>query len=412
MGSVRVRLTAAWRRGLFLLIGGLVAIPYAGILLWALTLLFSPMPGEGRGAALARAGLVLIAAILVVPAFLTITRTLERTAANQLLDLDVPDLWHPPRPADRLRGAVFFAGHLVSGGLVVLLLAFVLPTAVAFAVDAVSGSRVIASVLPWLDPGLGAVLTIAALLAGTGLVLVAGALLPWYARMLLGPSADEQLSIARAEAAELGRRNEIARELHDTIGHALTLTTIQAAAARRMLERDPEGVREALAQIERAGRAAANDLDRALGVLRAPAAPRLVADRAQAIAVAAPQRTLEQLGLLLAETRAAGLDVSASVDGDARSLPAGISAQLYRIAQEALTNALRYASSPTADLSLAIGRDRVTLDVVNPAPPEESSGGRGVSGMRERVALLGGRCRIGRRDGDWVVSVTIHREGL
>ncbi|WP_448005431.1 sensor histidine kinase [Agromyces bauzanensis] len=414
MSSRRVsagrRLRTLWRRTLFLLIGGLVAIPYALLVGWAVTLVIDPRLTEPAPAALARGGTVLVLVLLAAPAFLDVTRTLERTAANQLLDLDVPEPGHRASLADRLRAALFFAGHLVSGALIVFVIGFAVPLAITFAVDAATGSeegaRLAAVALPWLGNEAAVVFTIVTTVAALLLTVASGILLPWYARTLLGPSTEEQLAAANLAAADLARRNELARELHDTIGHALTLTTVQAAAAARLMDRDPAAARRAIAEVERAGRTAVADLDYALGVLRTPPDERAGASLAM-------QRPIEAL---VDEARSAGLDVAYTVQGDPAALPASMRGALYRVAQEALTNALRHAGEPRVAVSLAVGEREVVFEVVNPLAPGRPSRapapvGRGLSGIRERAALLGGTSVVGpgsgARDGEWVVEVRL-----
>ncbi len=411
-----------WRRGLFLLIGGLVAIPYAIILVWAGAAWLAPVETRVPGIFWLRAAVFLIVALLAVPAFLPVTRTLERTAANQLLDLSVPEPTHRASPVDVARGALYFAGHLLSGGLLLFALGFALPLAVTFVVDAGTGSAdavgLARGILPGIDTDTAVMLT----LATTGVALVctvgAGILLPWYSTMLLGPSAEEQLRVAAARAATLARRNDLARELHDTIGHALTVTTMQAALARRTLESEPErtlAALAALAEVERAGRAAVADLDYALGILRQaePGEP----GAGRRTASTAPQRTLGELDKLVTETRAAGIDLRVIIADHLSALPTSLGREAYRIVQEGLTNALRHASIARATLTVTV-TDDVSITVVNPAMRVNERAvdtgrggnareGRGLAGIRERVALLGGTCVVGQIGGEWRLTVRL-----
>ena len=402
------RLRTAWRRTLFLLLGGLVAIPYALLITWAVSVLVVPRPETATVAVLARGAVLVILALLALPAFLTVTRTLERTAANQLLDLDVPEPGRRTTPADRLRAALFFAGHLVSGAALVFAIGFGIPFTITMAVDAATGSADdpgIESVLPGLATETAASLALVVTALAVALVVASGILLPWFARMLLGPSAEEQLDAANRATAELERRNELARELHDSIGHALTLTTVQAAAARRLIDRDPEAALAAIAEVERAGRTAVADLDYALRVLRTP--PQEVSDAATAL-----RRTVDDL---VADARAAGLEVRYAVVGDPAALPSSMRSTLYRVVQEALTNALRHASEPRVVVSLTIGASDVVLRVSNPAADARGERPvlhpgieqRGLRGIRERVAMLGGSSDAELRGGDWVLEVVL-----
>jgi signal transduction histidine kinase len=200
------------------------------------------------------------------------------------------------------------------------------------------------------------------------------------------------------EAARLAQRNRLARELHDSVGHALTVTTLQAAAAREVLDSDPAFARRALAAIEDTGRAAMDDLDRVLGVLR----------DGQPAALAA-ERTLANLDRLLTEVRAAGVPVTADVTGPVDELPATISREGYRIVQESLTNALRHAGPVPVTLRLCVEDDALSIDVSNVVDESRSPSGdgRGLVGMRERVTLLGGSLTVGPDDDRWRVEARL-----
>jgi signal transduction histidine kinase len=237
----------------------------------------------------------------------------------------------------------------------------------------------------WLSL-IGLVLLVALVYTVAGL----GALAAIMAPVLLGPSPAERIAALEAEAGELAERNRLARELHDSVGHALTVTTLQAAAAQEVLDSDPEFVRRALRAVEETGRAAMADLDHVLGLLR-EAAPGTGA-----------QRTLADLDRLVAGT------VSSTVAGDLAGVPAVISREGYRIVQESLTNAARHAPGRPVSLSLSVTGGGLAIEAVNPlpgaVPPRE---GRGLTGMRERVGLLGGRMTAGPEDGVWRVAVRL-----
>jgi signal transduction histidine kinase len=228
----------------------------------------------------------------------------------------------------------------------------------------------------------------------------AGYLSPWFALQLLGPSSAELRAAAAAERARLARRNDLARELHDTIGHALTVTTVQAAAARRTLASEPRAAMLALTEIERAGRAAVADLDYALGVLRA-------GENGRAEPATAPARCLADVERLVTETRAAGTALSFESAGDLGSLPASLSREAYRVVQEALTNAIRHASEASASLLVWRDTENLHIRILNPAARTRARRGHGVDGIRERVALLGGTCDIGWREDHWIVEVSL-----
>src|SRR5690606_8471173 len=321
--------------------------------------------------------LALTVLIAGTPAFLGATRTLEIVAARALLAVDLPD--PPARPPDleaRLRSALWFAVHLITGGAVAFAMLAALPVALAFIAAQVGiGTEVLAGLqlgpLDEDDPVWWSLLGLAILVALAYAVAGLGRLAVLMAPVLLGPSAAERIAALEAEADRLAERNRLARELHDSIGHALTVTTLQAAAAGEMLDTDPEFVRRALRAVEETGRAAMADLDHVLGLLRADE-PR----------DARPRRPPADLARLLGEARAAGAEISAAGTGDVAAVPAVVSREGYRIVQESLTNAARHAGGQPVTLRVDVTAELLTLAVANrlpdPAPP--SGGGRGLAG--------------------------------
>jgi signal transduction histidine kinase len=347
--------------------------------------------------------LVLVGAVIAVtPAFLDGTRAVEIVAARGLLGVDLPD--PGPGRADRettLRGALWFGLHLVFGGLFVLALFTALPMALVFVVQVFGGERFRAAGIPLGDwsPALltavGVVLLVALVYAVAGL----GSLAAQLAPTLLGPSPAQRIAALEARADRLVERARLARELHDSVGHALTVTTLQAAAAQRALS-DPEFVRGALVAIEETGRAAMADLDHVLGLLRA-------AERADR--PAPPQRTLADVDRIVADVTGAGLRVELTRDGPLATVPAAVSREGYRIVQEALTNAVRHAGPGPVTVHIAVADRLLRIDVANPVTrdvPADPSG-RGLAGMRERVDVLGGRMTVGRADGRFTVAVRL-----
>ncbi|WP_442816343.1 sensor histidine kinase [Streptomyces sp. NBC_01233] len=265
---------------------------------------------------------------------------------------------------------------------------------------------------PYVAPLLGIALLGALVLCAAG----AGALLARMAPVLLGPTAADRLAAAEERAADLAVRNRLARELHDAVGHALSAVTLQAVAARRMLERDPEFAREALAAIEDTTRRTVGELDAVLGLLR---------DGDPARPDAAPAPTLAaDLDGLLARTRA-GTTVTAHQDpgpgGDWAGLPAIASREAYRIVQEGLSNALRHGTGPV-DLRILVraghesGHRELEITMTNtPAPPGEgetrTTGGRGLHGSAERAALLGGSVEAGPYEDLWRLRAVLPLAG-
>ncbi len=259
-----IHLGRAYRRGLLFLLGGVLLLPYA-----ALAVIFADLFRRDEApAGIVALLVVLAAAIGAVPPFLGPMRALEIVSARLLLDVDLPD---PPRPSglsleSRLRSALWFVLHLALGGLLIAALVFVVP----LALGVLTGQA---------DLGIGGFCSYAGAL---GLLTVVGfsvaglgGLTARLAPVLLGPSPAEQIQQLQAEARKLAERNRLARDLHDSMGHALTLTVVQAAAARELLDSDPEFARRALTAIEDSGREAMEQLDHALGVLREQDQPTL-----------------------------------------------------------------------------------------------------------------------------------------
>ncbi|HXU85402.1 MAG TPA: histidine kinase [Verrucomicrobiae bacterium] len=200
----------------------------------------------------------------------------------------------------------------------------------------------------------------------------------------------------RAARAVQAERERIARELHDVVTHHVSVVVIQAGAAQRALDKRPEQVRQALAAIEQTGRQALVDMRRMLGILGEPAA----ADDGGLTSGLEPMPGLDRIGELLERVRAAGLPVEVSITGEPRPLDAGVELSAYRIVQEALTNALKYARGARAKVVLRYAADAFEIEVVDaggvaPAGIEASHDGRGLIGMRERVGLFGGRLEAG-----------------
>jgi signal transduction histidine kinase len=233
------------------------------------------------------------------------------------------------------------------------------------------------------------------LLALYGGVVGLGELITAIARRLLGPSPTERLAALEERTEQLLERSRIARELHDTIGHALTVAVVQAGAARAA--GDPAFTDRALGAIEDTGRAALEDLDRVLGILREAERP------------ASSRPTLSEADRLLESARTSGAKVDAEVTGPVETVPGPVSREGYRILQESLTNVLRHAGSVPVRVRIEVADGTLGLEVRNPLTADISGPGRGsgLRGIRERAALLGGRARTGPDEGDWQVHVEL-----
>jgi signal transduction histidine kinase len=185
-------------------------------------------------------------------------------------------------------------------------------------------------------------------------------------------------------------RNRIARELHDVVGHSVSLMTVQASAVRRLMRPDQAKERAALETVEAAGREALTEMRRMVGVLRSGEdAPNL-----------APPPTLDQLGGLADTFRRAGLDVVMESDGEPVPLPPGLDLTAYRLVQEALTNTLRHAEATRVAVCIRYGEQALLLTVRDDGSgPNGSPPGTGLLGMRERVAVYGGTLTAGAAAG-------------
>jgi signal transduction histidine kinase len=193
----------------------------------------------------------------------------------------------------------------------------------------------------------------------------------------------------RARLAVVDERARIARELHDVVGHSVSVMTVQASAVRRLLEPDQEKEREALLVVEQTGREALAEMRRMVGVLRRP-------EEAPALA---PQPSLEQLDRLVEQAREAGLPVELRIEGAPVQLPAGVDLTAYRLVQEGLTNALKHAHAEHAEVLVRYGDGLVELTVSDDGPGggDGDKGGHGLVGMRERISVYGGDLEAGPR---------------
>ncbi|WNF27984.1 histidine kinase [Streptomyces sp. C11-1] len=228
------------------------------------------------------------------------------------------------------------------------------------------------------------------LLLAAALCLAVTHALRWLAPRLLGPSSAERLALAAERERALAERNRLAHELHDSIGHTLTSATIQAAVAGEVLGADPVAARAALRSIEESTRAALEDLDYVLGMLR------------EEKAGTAPARALTDLPELFDRMRHAGAEVEPEMSGDCAQVQGTLSRAAYRILQEGLTNALRHGAGGPIRVKVATAPDSLELDVVNRTGAGSAmtrgafpTSGHGLPGLFERVRLLNGEMEAG-----------------
>jgi signal transduction histidine kinase len=195
----------------------------------------------------------------------------------------------------------------------------------------------------------------------------------------------ERLEREREQKARLAvaeERVRIGRELHDIVAHAISVIVVQAQAGQRVLEGEQTSAREALGSIETTGRQALVEMRRLLGILREE-------DRELALA---PRPSLAHLDALAELLREAGLPVELHVEGEAKPLAPGVDLSAYRIVQEALTNALKYAGPASAQVVVRYRPEGVELEISDDGwgSVDGHDGGHGLVGMRERAALVGG----------------------
>jgi signal transduction histidine kinase len=234
---------------------------------------------------------------------------------------------------------------------------------------------------------------------------------PWFAGTLVRSSREhartleELVALREVEARERAQhavaqeRGAIAREIHDMVGHSVSLMVLQAGAANEVLDARPDDARAAIDAIQDVGRVALDDLHRVLGLLRA-----------EGDSEPLPVPGLEQLPGLVESFRRAGLPTECQVDGTVADLPSGISLAAYRIVQEALTNVVRHAGQATAHVRVGRERDELVLEITDDGrgTPAANPAGHGLVGIRERVAMYDGQLRSGpRATGGFAVEARI-----
>lgn len=191
-------------------------------------------------------------------------------------------------------------------------------------------------------------------------------------------------------AAVAGEQARIARELHDVVAHSVSVMVVQAGAARKVLDTSPEASRQAILAVESTGREAMGELRKMLGLLNDAEAETLDL---------APQPGLDQVEPLVRRVEEAGLPVELHIKGTQRPLPQSVDLAAYRIVQEALTNCLKYSGMAATEVNLEYREQELKLEILDQGKnlPASANGavGRGLVGMRERVALYGGTLEAG-----------------
>jgi signal transduction histidine kinase len=205
------------------------------------------------------------------------------------------------------------------------------------------------------------------------------------------------------ERAVLGERVRIARELHDVVAHHVSVMGVQAAAGRRVLDKDPGTARTALAAVEQSARTAVDELRRMLGALRAPGTGSAADDSPAGAGI---ERTEE----LVARIRDTGRAARYAVYGEPVPLPDSVSQAAYRIVQEAVTNTLKHAGTATVDVRIRYLADQLEIDVADDGRGGDPTTGNGMGliGMRERVTVHDGNLEVGPRpDGGFRVRARL-----
>lgn len=406
-----LRSADTYRRWAYLVLGGVLFVPVLLVVLVVTSLVFDdgqPTLPDLLGAR-GVAGLA-AAALLVTPCLRSES---IRTQQAQLVRTLVrgPVASDPARAgtgSSAVRAAAWLVLHLIVGFTVCLVTMVTLTEAALLArsgfslepatlfddVWTVFGPAAAAGAW-WRGPVAGGLLVIGTIYG----VALLGSGAARLAPVLVGPSVADRLAVARAEAEDLVDRNRLAAELHDSIGHALSVVALQAGAAGRVIDTDIGFVRTALDAIADQARTATAELDHVLGVLRDHPADR------------APSRTLADLNALVDAAHSTGAEVRVDASGPLHAIPTTLSRELYRLCQEGLTNALRHGEASTPiTVRLDVAHGRVQLDITNVTSvrhPRLRGGGRGVPMMRRRVRSLGGDLEVGAHDGVWRLSVTV-----
>jgi signal transduction histidine kinase len=227
------------------------------------------------------------------------------------------------------------------------------------------------------------------------ITIAANGLRTWRQRTDDGRAHVEALEREQAEAVRRAtelERARLARELHDVVTHNVSMMVIQAGAARKIMNRDPGRAQEALLAVESGGRAAMTELRHVMGLLAPDDETSLE-----------PQPGLDQLDELITRVRDAGMTVQVNVDGPVRPIPSGVDLTAYRVVQEALTNIVKHAAGAHATVTITYASGELRIQVADtggvPTQAAATGNGRGLIGLRERLALYAGRLDTTRPPG-------------
>ena len=236
-------------------------------------------------------------------------------------------------------------------------------------------------------------------------VWILGIAFPWVVGRAMAHQRELtlQLDATRRELAQqalLEERRQIARDVHDSVGHGVAALMLQVTSARHVLRRDPEAAEQALQSAEEVGRRSMQELRRTVALLR----------RDDESGVPPPPPSVGDIATLVDQARAGGLDVELRTRGDLGGLAPSVGVALYRIAQEAVGNAARHAPRASTVLGIEVGDGRATLVAETRGATRDRPGGEverpgyGLVGMRERATALGGELAAGPTPEGWRVS--------
>lgn len=377
----------------------------------------SPIQGADR------LGDWLLAAVLAISAEYEVLTTAGPAAqraggAIVLLAATVPLAWRRRAP---LAAAVTISAALLAGGVLFdgyqgsfqgfLASSVALYTVAAYTErrERIVGAAVVAVAMAGFQ--------VAEVLRGDDIAEMPGVWLPYLVAFALGRVRGWQLSESRhlrRRAEELERerdetarlavqeeRARIARELHDIVAHAISIMIVQARVGRRRLAGETALARESFDTIEDTGRQALAEMRRLVGLLRSEGQPNAMD----------AHPGLAQLEELVAQMARAGLAVELTIEGERRELPPGIDLSSYRIVQEALTNALKHAGPARARVVVAYRDDEIDIAITDSGADtgdDDTGGGHGLAGMRERVSLYGGQIEAGHQaEGGFIVRARL-----
>ena len=231
--------------------------------------------------------------------------------------------------------------------------------------------------------------TAATAVIATLLLLAVGTVVRRYRERTDSMRSERDRAEAHARAVAAQERARIARELHDVVAHGMSVVVLQAVGGRRMLEADPRQARDAFDAIERVSGQCLSEMRRLLGILR---------EHDEEVPLT-PQPRLSDLQALVEQAQDTGVDIQLTVSGERTELAPAIELSAYRIAQEAVTNALKHAAGSRVRLAVHYRPDRLVVEVDDDATtaPEPDGSGHGLIGMRERAELFGGTFCAGPR---------------